>query len=167
MNNAKQLTVVCLIGLVSGFVGALIAIFIMRHNEKALQSADVIRARQFEAVTTNGLVRARFGAKSGDDPSLELFGPDGSKRLSLVLDNVDEPLIMLRDSKENIRVVLGHVTSDTASLEDDNWALSFQVSGPDDTVADFGMVKRTAPLNYKGTAAVRKQGGQWNFLMPK
>lgn len=106
-------------------------------------------------------------SRDGDYPSLELFAPDGSKGLSLDLDNVDEPLITLRDSKENIRAILGHVTSDTASLEDDNWALSFRVTGEDDTVADFGMVKRTAPLGYRGTAGVRTQGGQWNFFMPK
>jgi len=76
-------------------------------------------------------------------------------------------LIMLRDSKENIRAILGQVPLDTASLEDDNWALSFRVTGEDDTVADFGMIKRTVPPGYMGTAGVRAQGGQWNFAMPK
>ncbi len=86
----------------------------MRHTHGVQPSADVVRAKQFEVVTTSGIVRARLGLKSGDYPSLELFAPDGGHRLSLDLENVGEPFIYLRDAKENIRTIWGHVGSDTA-----------------------------------------------------
>jgi len=167
MSNAKQMIIVFLIGLCAGFGGGGIAVLTIRHNQGVQPSPDVVRAKQFEVVTTSGVVRARFGLKSGDNPSLELFAPDGGHRLSLDLDNVGEPVIYLSDAKKNIRTVWGHVGSDTASLEDDNWALSFQVTGEGDAVAQVGMVKRSAPLSYMGSAGVRTQGGHWTFVAPK
>jgi hypothetical protein len=145
MFNTKQLIIVFLIGLCAGFGGGGIAVLTMRHNQGVQPSPDVVRAKQFEVVTTNGTVRARFGLKSADHPSLELFAPDGGHRLSLDLDNVGEPVIYLRDDKQNVRTIWGHVGSDTASLEDDNWALSFQLTGEDDAVAEVGMVNVLRP----------------------
>jgi hypothetical protein len=168
MFNKKQLIVLFLVGLFGGFGGGGIAVLAMRHSQGVRPAADVMRAKQFEVVTTSGIVRARLGLKSGDYPSLELFAPDGGQRLSLDLDNVGEPVIYLRDAKENIRTAWGHVGSDTASLEDDNWGLSFGLSREENDVAQIGMVKvSSAPLTYVGSACVRPQGGHWTFLATK
>jgi hypothetical protein len=114
MFNKKQLIVLFLVGLFAGFGGGGMVVLAMRHTHGVQPSADVVRAKQFEVVTTSGIVRARLGLKSGDYPSLELFAPDGGHRLSLDLENVGEPFIYLRDAKENIRTIWGHVGSDTA-----------------------------------------------------
>ena len=168
MFNTKQLLIVFLIAVCAGFVGGGIAVLTVRQNHGIESSPDVVRAKQFEVVTTSGIVRARFGLESADNPYLELFAPNGGHRLSLGLDNVAEPVIYLSDAKENIRTIWGHVGSDTASLEDDNWALSFYGTG--ETVAEIGVVKKSAPsapLDYSGAAGVRPQGGNWTFLAPK
>ena len=141
----------------------------MGHSEERQHPPDVLRAKHFAVVTNSGEVRARFGLKSGEHPSLELFAPGGGQRLSLDLDFLGEPVISLRDAKENTRTFWGDVGSDTPTVEDDNWALSFQLTGEDDTVAEFGMVKRAVKQRAvnRGIAVVRDVRGHWSALGPE
>jgi hypothetical protein len=87
------------------------------------------------------VVRARFGLDSGDLPVIRFFGPDEKERFSIMLDNVDEPIIAMEDIKGNVRAVFGHETSDTASPSDEDWDLSFLVPGEDHFSAELGVRK--------------------------
>lgn len=168
MSDKNQVMAMFLIGLLSGFGGGMLAVLTVGHGKTGSQSQAIIQAKQFDAITASGVVRARFGIESGDNPAIKLFAPNGAERLTIGLDNVDEPLIMMRDTKQNIRAVLGHETSDTASPEDDNWWLWFEANGGDDgVVSAIGMTKDYPSPKYKGVVSVRIEREHWHNLTPK
>jgi len=161
MSNAKQLAAVALIGLVAGLAGGSLT----GCSKNVQQSADVIRAKRFEAIGENGTVIARFGLASGDLPEVILFGPDGSERLRIGLDNVYEPVILVHDIKGDIRADFGHEASDTASPTDDDWSLSFYAPGDSDHFsATVGSIRSYPSRKHKGVVAVSDEAGRWSSL---
>lgn len=165
MSNAKQLAAVALIGLVAGLAGGALAVSLTGRSKNVRQSADVIRAKRFEAIGENGTLRARFGLASGDVPSVILFGPDGSERLWIGLDNIDEPVILMHDIKGDIRAYFGHEGSDTASPADDDWSLSFYAPGDTDhRSAAVGSVRSYPSRKHRGFVGVSDEVGRWSSL---
>ena len=165
MRNAKQSAAIALIGIVAGFAGGHLANSMRRHTN-VQQPTDVVRAKQFEVTGTGGVVRARFGLESGDLPTVILFGPDGTERLWIGLDNVNEPLITMRDNKGDGRVYFGHETSDTASPQDDDWSVSFRVRGESDSLAAVGMMKSYPSRKQRGIVVGRDEFGQSSSVRP-
>jgi hypothetical protein len=164
MNKMAQIATVAFIGLIAGLAGGVLAASLIGRGKIVQPSADVVRAKQFEAVGANGTIRARFGLDSGDIPIVRLFGPDGNERFSIMLDNVDEPIIAMSDVKGNTRAYLGHETSDTANPEDDDWSLPFQAAGDVDRLAAFGMMRSYPSRKHRGIAVVRDERGHWSSL---
>jgi hypothetical protein len=110
-------------------------------------------------------VIARFGLASGDLPAVILFGPDGSERLRIGLDNVYEPVILMHDIKGDIRADFGHEVSDTASPIDDDWSLSFYAPGDSDhRSAAVGSMRSYPSRKHKGFVGVRDEVGRWSSL---
>ena len=165
MSNVRQLTAIALVGLAAGLGGGVVATSLSGGRKSAQQSADVIRAKRFEAVGENGKVIARFGLASGDLPELIMFGPDGSERLRIGLDNVYESVILMQDTKGDIRADFGHEASDTASPADDDWSLSFYAPGDSDHFsAGVGSIKSHPSRKHRGFVGVRNEAGRWSSL---
>jgi len=170
MSKVTQFAAVAFIGAVAGFVGGTLAVSVFARRGSIQAPPDVIRAKQFEAIGEKGVVRARFGLDSGDVPVMTFLGPDGKERFLVMLDNVDEPIMMMEDTGGNARAVLGHETSDTASPSDDDWYLSFLAPSDDRFSAELGVRKsyRPAPSHkYRGVAGVRDVQGNWHPLGPE
>jgi hypothetical protein len=101
MSNLKSLLVLTPLALVAGFLGASFAG--ARVSRSDIQAADnVLRARRFEAIGDSGIVRAALAVEGGDVPIVTLYGTDGKERMELTLDNVDEPVVMMRDRKRRL-----------------------------------------------------------------
>jgi hypothetical protein len=170
MNKLTQFAAVAFIGVVAGFAGGAFATSILARSQIFQRPPEVIRAKQFEAIGEKGVARARFGLDSGDVPMMRFLGPDGQERLTIMLDNINEPIIMMKDIKGNMRAVFGHDTSDTASPDDDNWSVSFRAPGEDDNSAVLGVVRSYRPTptrNYRGEVGMRDVKGDWHSLRPQ
>src|SRR4051794_15046502 len=122
MSNFKTVTTATVLALLAGVLGGFFASYWFMRQRK---EPEVVRAKRFDVVSANGTVRATLALEGGELPKLALYAPDGKERVLLSLDNIDEALLMMRDRKGDIRTFFGHKTSDTASLDDDDWTLSF------------------------------------------
>lgn len=116
------------------------------------------------------MVRARFGLDSGDVPVMRFFGSDEKERFSIMLDNVEEPTMVMQDVKGNVRAVFGHEASDTASLSDDDWYVSFLEPEEDHFSATLGVRRSYGPApshKYRGVIGSRDAKGDWHSLGPE
>jgi hypothetical protein len=166
MSLTKQIVAFALVGILAGLTGAIVAVRVSLRGSKVPNSADVVRAKTFEVIASDGRVRARLGVDSGDSPTVTFLGSDGSERLWVGLDNVDEPKLVMSDIKGNPRAFLGHVASDTASVEDDDWGLSFRGTGSSD-LAEFAVIKSYPSHKYRGIGGVRDERGRWFSIQPR
>src|SRR5579872_1278854 len=139
MATLRQFAAVTLVGVIAGFTGGVFAASILARKGSVQKQPNVIRATQFEAIGENGRVRARFGLDTGDVPTMRFFGSDEKERFSIMLDNVEEPIMVMEDIHGNTRAVFGHETSDTASPRDDDWYLSFSEPSKDHFSAELGV----------------------------
>jgi hypothetical protein len=155
MSITKQIVSAALISILAGLTGGMVAVRVSMRGSNGPDSADVVRAKMFEVIGSDGRVRARFGVHGGDEPTMILLGSDGKERLSVGLDNVDEPQLVMSDIRGNPRAFLGHVGSDTASVDDDDWGLSLRGTGSSD-LAEFAVIKSYPSHKYRGT-----QTGYW------
>jgi hypothetical protein len=170
MNKIAQFAAVALVGVIAGFAGGTLAASLVARRVSIQQPPVIIRAKQFEAIGEKGVVRARFGLDRGDVPVMSFLGPDEKERFSIILDNVDEPVMMMKDTPGNTRVVFGHETSDTASPADDDWSLSFSAPNEDYFSAEVGVKRsyRSAPFRKsRGVVKVRDAQGNWHSVGPE
>jgi len=68
--------------------------------------------------------RAAIGLYADGSPFLKLASKEGQSRIRLDLNEFDKPILMMNDS-HGVRVALGVEQSDTPSMNDDDWILSF------------------------------------------
>ena len=167
MSKIGHFVAITVIGVVAGFIGGAFAGLMFARRSDVQKPAEVIRAKRFEAIGENGVVRARFGLDGGDVPVMRFLGPDEKERLTMMLDNTNEPLVMMEDTKGNLRVVFGHETSDTSNPGDDDWSLSFRAPGEGDFSAALGVLKSYQPApshKYRGFVGMRDVKGKWHSL---
>ena len=167
MTSLRRFAAFALIGVVAGFVGGAFSASPFARRGAAPKQPNVIRARQFDAIGEDGKVRARFGLDSGDVPIVRLFGLGEKERFSIMLDNVDEPIMVMEDINGNTPAYLGHETSDTANPIDDDWSLSFHAPGDDDRLAVVGMMRSYPSRKHIGAAGVRDVSGKWYSVASK
>jgi hypothetical protein len=68
----------------------------------AEQVAEVIRAKRFELVDSDGSVRATLALHEGGTPGLGLFDNDGHERATLSLDQEGAPRLTLWSKAGNV-----------------------------------------------------------------
>ncbi len=161
MSNSKQLVVVALVAFTAGFAGAFTASHVARSDKAAAQSSSVVRSRMFEAVGSDGTVRVRVDA---DQQRISILTAGGKERLSIALDSADEPIILMRDVKEDIRAYFGHETSDTGNALDDDWLAAFQAPGGDEQTAVIGAWKTYPSHKHVGGVGIRDESGKWQVI---
>jgi len=166
MIKTTQTITLFLVALVAGFAGGALSVRVLTRSKTGKQAVDVIQAQRFQAVGNDGRIRAEFGVENGETPFVKMFGLDGGERFWMILDNVDEPIMMMKDVKGNIRTYWGHETSNTASLSDDDWVLGFSALNNEDAMAQVGVLKRSLPGKHNGFVAVRDEQGRSASLFP-
>ncbi len=90
------------------------------------------------------------GLMSNQVPFMNLMGKDGKSRTLLYLTDQQKPVLHMSDGRSEGRLMLGFVSNDVPSPEDDEWALLFR--GPD--VASIGSMKDPANGKYRGYFSV-------------
>ncbi len=108
MIKATHVITLFLVGLIAGFAGGALSVRVLTRETKGKQAGDVIQARRFQAVGNGGRIRAEFGVENGETPFVKMFGADGGERFWMILDNVHDPIMMMKDVKGNIRTYWGH-----------------------------------------------------------
>ncbi len=121
-------------------------------------------------VDDKGHARAEFGAEANlfdgrtirYTPFSALIGSDGGIRVQQRLDNSQEPVLLMGDSKTEARLLLGHrLSEDVASDPWDRWGLSFRDFS--DGWIDFAEIGVTTPMDTKrrtGYLVLRSSSGQ-------
>ena len=92
------------------------------------------------------------GMTSTQSPFINLQAKDGSSRAQLNLSEYQKPVFIMSDEHYEGRLMLGFISNDYPSPEDDDWALLFR--GPD--VAGIGSMKHPVDLKYRGYLTVAR-----------
>jgi hypothetical protein len=105
-----------------------------------------------------GRKRAEFGLGGGENPRLDINGPEGDSLLSLALGQRAKPRLMLSDHDFNGRVYLGVAEPDAPdpNWKYDAWVLRFQGDGGK-PLATIGMTTRGAG----GVVVLDQSGHKW------
>ncbi len=163
MTNSRQLVAVAIVAFAAGFAGALVASHVTQKGNGASQDVKVVRARAIEVVGSDGNVRVKI---DGEQQEISMLTASGKERLTIALDNADEPIILLRDVKQDIRAYFGHETSDTGSASDDIWLAAFRAPGGETQLAAIGEWKlyRPTPITPAASAFAMNQASKrlWN-----
>ena len=132
---------------------------------------DLQRKRILMAfVDEKGGARTEFGTETNlydgrpihYSPFSALIGSDGGIRMQQRLDNSQEPVLVMGDSKTETRLLLGHRQGgDLASDPWDRWGLSFRDLS--DGWMDFAEIGVTTPMGPKrrtGYLVLRNSSGE-------
>ena len=88
-------------------------------------------------------------------PFMNLQAKDGTSRALLYLAEYQKPVLVMSDENFEGRLMLGFISNDAPSPEDDDWALSFR--RPD--MAGIGSVKDPVNRKYRGVLSVERTQG--------
>jgi hypothetical protein len=127
-------------------------------NRVAVLGTDERHNTSLAFFDVRGKKRAEFGLAGGENPRLDINGPDEDSLLSLHLGKQDKPRLVLSDHDFNGRVYLGVAEPDAPSPDwkYDAWVLRFTGDGGK-PLATIGMTTRGAG----GVVVFDQSGRQW------
>lgn len=127
-------------------------------NRVAVLGSDQRQNTTLAFFDARGKKRAEFGLVHGNNPRLDINGPEGDSLLALSLGQHDKPGLMLSDHDFNGRVYLGVAEPDAPSPDwkYDAWVLRFTGDGSK-PLATIGMTTRGAG----GVVVFDQSGQQW------
>jgi hypothetical protein len=127
-------------------------------NRVAVLGTDERQNTSLAFFDARGKKRAEFGLGRGENPRLDINGPEGDSLLSLDLGQQARPRLMLSDHDFNGRVYLGVVEPDAPSpgWKYDTWVLRFR-GDRGQPLATIGMTTRGAG----GVVVFDQSGHQW------